>query len=111
MADDKKSIQTIPKLEDQNLDFEFLKVSPHVVKIYANSFAIGYSISDATVVMQNGRTPVAMLNTSFTALKSLSGALIETIALIEKNLGQPILDNKQTSELFAHNRKSEKDID
>ena len=71
-------------------DINGLVHDPNVVKIYGNGFTFGFSLSDASIVVQMGPVPVAMLSLSLTSLKTLAVALNDTITQIEANIGEPI---------------------
>lgn len=71
-------------------DIQTLIADPKIQKIYGNGFTFGFSLSDASIVIQHGPVPVALLTLSFTSLKTLSIALNEVISQIERDLGEPI---------------------
>lgn len=56
---------------------------PTIPKLYANTFAAGYSPSDVYMVLSQNGEPVAVVNMSFTTAKSLQQALGATISRLE----------------------------
>jgi hypothetical protein len=82
----------VPSIEPLLIDIESLIADPKILKLYGNSFVIGNSLSDASIVIQQGRTSIAVLTVSLTTLKSLHTALQQAIHTIEKGLGTPLLD-------------------
>lgn len=91
MPETSKDIKTI-LTSDAQVDIQNVVNDPKVLKLYGNGFTFGHSLSDATIVIQLGTTPVALLNLSFIALKTLSVSLADLISQIEANLGEPIKD-------------------
>lgn len=83
-------IKEILSRQQKPLDIEELNADRNILKIYGNGFNVGFSLSDATIVIQLGSTPVAILNLSHIALKSLAGNLLQSIEAIEKTIGEPI---------------------
>ena len=98
-----------PVIESLAVDIEALFADPKIIKLYANSFIIGNSVTDATIVIQQGRTSIAVLTVSFTTLKSLQTALNQSIDIIEKGLGTPLLDSNNLRLAWERNmeKKSE----
>ncbi len=62
----------------------------NIPKIYGNGFSAGLSLSDATLIIQMGPVPVALLNMSFTTLKTLSITINDLIEQVEQTTGEPL---------------------
>lgn len=99
---------TIPTPVIQAIDIDSVINNPSVPKLYANGFTFAHSFSDASIVVQLGKNPVAVLNLSFTTLKTLYNSLGELIPAIEKGVGQKFLDIKETSIVWQNNIDKQK---
>lgn len=99
---------TIHPLLTQATDIDAVINNPSVPKLYANGFTFAHSLSDASIVVQLGKNPIAVLNLSFTTLKTLYNSLGELIPNIEKGMGQKFLDMKETSIVWQSNINKQK---
>ena len=52
--------KNIPVLT-QGLDIDTVLNNPSVLKLYGNGFTVGHSLSDASVLIQVGKAPIAVL--------------------------------------------------
>lgn len=64
------------------------KELPH---IYFNGFANSLGSGDVTIVLRQGKVPIAVLNTSFTVAKTLATKLGELVAFLEERTAQTIM--------------------
>lgn len=56
-------------------------------KTYFNGFALAGAVTDAILVLQNGESPVAAVQTSWAVLKELARALDELVKENERQIG------------------------
>lgn len=84
-----KTSQKAPSLVGP-LDIDTAIRTANISRIYANGFSIGHSLLEATILAQQGRTPIAAIHVTFPVLKSLYSAIGESIKQIERGLGEEI---------------------
>lgn len=65
--------------------------NPEIPKLYANGFVSALGNSDVLVVLLQNQRPIASLNLSYTAAKTLSGRLIQLIKSLERVTGNTIM--------------------
>lgn len=90
---------------------DILKVisSPQIVKLYANGFSIVMSNSDVSILLTHNNAPAAVLNLSYTTAKSLFEKVSESIKVLEKKSGQPIMTSDDIGQ-FLQDDLNDKNI-
>lgn len=84
------------RLSDPNFQERVqLALTAPVPHLYANGFVVTGSNSDVMVALELNGTPVATLNLSFTAAKSLVVSLGGQIAQLEEFMGQEIRTSQE----------------
>ncbi len=79
MAEDSQNLEK--KLDEAFKD-------PEIQKFYANGFVSALGIGDVTILLQNSKNPIAVLNLSYTVAKTLAlklGALISQLEDLTHN--------------------------
>lgn len=72
--------------------FDRIFLSPAIAKFWANSFIVGRSPSEATIVFAQGKAVVTAVSMGYPALKTLFSEIGKTIDEVEKVLGENIND-------------------
>lgn len=79
--------------------------SKDIPHIYANGFVNALSNADIIVVLERQKSPVAVLNLSYTMAKSLAQKLSEIIKSFEKATGQTIMTTDIVNESLSKQTK------
>ena len=95
MAEQEKNVSSIGLMK---IDFNAVVENERIPKYYGNSFSMGNSLTEATMIVQVGATPVAVVFMSFASLKTLHGVMGSVIANVEKGMGIQIEDVPTTQE-------------
>lgn len=69
------------------IKMESIILNPTIPKIYANGFSIGFTASDAHIILQLNSIPIAVINLSIITAKTLQKSLTTTIGDFEKQTG------------------------
>ena len=66
-------------------------VTAQIPHLYANGFALSVSSADTIVVLEQNGIPIATLNMSYTAAKTLAIKLGSSVAILENATERPML--------------------
>jgi hypothetical protein len=67
-----------------------LLANPNFPKFYMNGFVVGNGNSDGFVLIQTNSLPTAVINLSFTTMKTLAKSLNDIVENIEKKTNKEI---------------------
>ena len=90
--------QVSQSLRDRIEEAQADKELPH---IYFNAFANSLGSGDVTIVLQQGKVPIAVLSTSFTVAKTLVRKLGELVAFLEERTAQTIMTSDDVAEKLS----------
>lgn len=88
------------------IDLNGLISNPECLKLYANGFSAGFSLSDATLVLQHGPLPVASVSMSYTTLKTLQSTINDLVAQVETTVGESLKSINDRREKLETNVKN-----
>jgi hypothetical protein len=98
--------------EDKDLDDRLREAkAAGAPEHYTNGCAMGVGSSDIVILFERNNDPVAILNLSFTAAKSLSVGLGLMIAQIEERSHREIMTSQFIDGLFSEEATGTEDVD
>lgn len=83
-----------------NMNVGALMGNPDVPKYYMNGFMIGNGNSDGFIIIQTNAIPAAILNMSFTTMKTLAESLNSVILQLEKKTGKNIATTHEIDKIY-----------
>lgn len=80
--------------------------NPEIPNFYANGFMCALGTSDIAILLKLSENPIAVINLSYTAAKSLSNHLQKLVSHLENKTDHTIMTIEETKELLTQNKNT-----